>query len=116
MWVYTDSRATTLSDYTSGVSYAMVYGGEQGMIGSKRWDAWRQGIADYEYLQMLTDAVAAAKAANRAPEAVARAEAILTDGVAEVIGEDPYLGTREGCQAADRLRLEILQCLVDLED
>ncbi len=84
------------------------------MIGSKRWDAWRQGIADYEYLHMLTEAVAEAKAAGRAPEAIARAEVILTDGVAEVVGGEPYLGPSEGGRAADRIRLEILQCLVDL--
>ncbi len=114
MWVYTDSRATTLSDYTTGVSYAMVYGGKEGMIGSKRWDSWRQGIADYEYLQMLTDAMTEAKAAGRAPEAIARAEVILTDGVAEVIGEEPYAGPPLGWQTAERLRLEILQCIVDL--
>ncbi len=114
MWVYTDSRATTLSDYTTGVSYAMVYGGKAGMIGSKRWDAWRQGIADYEYLHMLSEAVAEAKAAGRAAAAVTRAEIILTDGVAEVIGEEPYAGPVNGSDTADRLRVEILQCLVDL--
>lgn len=114
MWVYTDYRATTFSDYVSGVSYAMAYGGTEGMIGSKRWDAWRQGIADYEYLHMLTGAVAEAKAAGRAPEAIARAEVILTDGVAEVIGDQPYLGPPEGWKAAERIRLEILQCIVDL--
>ena len=63
---------------------------------------------------MLTDAVAEAKAAGRAPEAIARAEVILTDGVAEVIGEEPYAGPPLGWQTAERIRLEILQCIVDL--
>ena len=116
MWVYTDARAMTLSDYVEGVSYAMVFAGEQGIVGSKRWDAWRQGIADYEYLTMLRRAAGDARAAGRAAEAVARAGAILTEGVAEVVGEDPHGGPPGGAEAADRLRLEVLQCLVDLRE
>jgi len=115
MWVYTDRNATTFSDYVSGVSYAMVYGGERGMIGSKRWDAWRQGIADYEYLHMLADAVKEAKRAGRNPDAVGRGERILTDGVAEVVGDDPHGGPPGGAAAADRIRLQILHCLADLQ-
>ena len=116
MWVYTDARATTLSDYIDGVSYAMVFSGEQAMIGSKRWDAWRQGIADFEYLTMLRDAAEAARDAGRDAEAVARAEAILSEGVAEVVGDDPEVGPPGGAEMADRLRVEMLRCLVNLQE
>ncbi len=116
MWVYTDRNAMTFSDYVSGVSYAMVFAGEQGIIGSKRWDAWRQGIADYEYLAMLRRAADEARAAGRAAEAVARAEGILSEGVAEVVGEDPHSGPPGGAEAADRLRVAILHCLADLQE
>ena len=34
MWVYVDPNARTFSDYTSGVSYAMIYKGQKGVIGT----------------------------------------------------------------------------------
>ena len=67
MWVYVDDNNMTFSDYTDGVSYGMVYRGDHGILDSKRWDAWRQGIADYEYLRMLRDA---AKRAGTDPKPI----------------------------------------------
>ena len=115
MWVYVDLNAQTFSDYTSGVSYAMIYKGEKGVIGSKRWDAWRQGIADYEYLQMLTDAVAAARKAGIKEDVREKAERLLTDGVDEVVGDSPHSGDRTKREAPDRLRVEILELLNELQ-
>ena len=88
MWVYVDENNTTFSDYTDGVSYGMVYRGDHGIIDSKRWEAWRQGIADYEYLQMLRDVVGAAKKAGADPEQLQKAERILSEGVDQVVAED----------------------------
>jgi len=114
MWVYVDPNAQTFSDYTSGVSYAMIYKGDKGVIGSKRWDGWRQGIADYEYLRMLTDAVAAAKKAGVKEDACGKAERILTEGVAEAVGDGLHPGQGANREAPDRLRVEMLECLVEL--
>ena len=114
MWVYVDRNGQTFSDYLSGVSYAMVYKGRNGIIGSKRWDAWRQGIADYEYLRMLADAVAAAQKRGVGGPAIEKAQRILTEGVDEVVGEDPYGGDTAKRDLPDRYRLQILECLTEL--
>lgn len=113
MWVYVDPNSQTFSDYTSGVSYAMIYKGEKGVIGSKRWDAWRQGIADYEYLRMLTDAVTAARKAGIKEAACEKAERLLTDGVNEVVGDSPHGGDRAKRELPDRLRVETLRLLTE---
>ena len=115
MWVYVDDNGMTFSDYTTGVSYGLIYRGDKGVIGSKRWDAWRQGIADYEYLRMLTDALAAAKQAGENTPAMRTAQRILDGGVAEVVGEDPHGGQSENMDVPDRYRLEILECLAAMQ-
>lgn len=115
MWVYVDRNAATFSDYSSGVSYAMIYKGEKGVIGSKRWNAWRQGIADYEYLRMLRDAATAARKAGFSGQALAKAESILGEGVAKVIGDDPHGGDRSNRDLPDQYRCEILACLAELQ-
>ena len=114
MWVYVDANGQTFSDYVSGVSYALVYKGSKGMIGSKRWDGWRQGIADYEYLRMLTDAAAAAREAGSKSPILGRAEEILGKGVDRVVGDSPHGGRTEDRDLPDKYRLEILECLVKL--
>jgi len=116
MWVYADRNGQTFSDYLRGVSYAMVYKGRHSVIGSKRWDAWRQGIADYEYLRMLTDTLAAARERGVVGPAMAKAQRILTHGVDEVIGEDPHSGDRGKCDLPDQYRLQIFECLTELKE
>ena len=115
MWVYVDDNNMTFSDYTDGVSYGMVYRGDHGILDSKRWDAWRQGIADYEYLRMLRDAVDTAKRAGTDPERYLKAERILSQDVDRVVGKeqqgDPALSA-----LPDQLRVQILKCLIALRD
>jgi hypothetical protein len=54
MWVYTDDLGTW-NDYDGGTSYSMIYEGKDGPITSKRWEAWRAGIEDYEMLRLLRE-------------------------------------------------------------
>jgi DNA-binding beta-propeller fold protein YncE len=115
MWVYIDENAQELSDYADGPSFAMIYGGDQGVIGSKRWEAWRQGIADYEYLRMLTDTKDAAMNAGYGGEPIVRAEMILGAGVNQVVGTNPFGGSAANRDLPDQYRVEILQALVDIE-
>ena len=115
MWVYVDESAAEFSDYADGPSFAMIYGGDQGVIGSKRWDAWRQGIADFEYLRMLRDAADDAHFAGYSGEALTRANAILGAGVDDVVGAGPYGGDPADRDLPDAYRLQILQTLVDIE-
>lgn len=115
MWVYVDENAAEFSDYADGPSFAMIYGGDQGVIGSKRWEAWRQGIADYEYLRMLRDASDEARYAGYAGEPLARAETILDTGVDQVVGSSPHGGDAANRDLPDQYRVEILQTLVEIE-
>ena len=113
MWVYVDENNMTFSDYTDGVSYGMVYRGDHGIIDSKRWEAWRQGIADYEYLQMLRDVVDAAKNSGTDPERLLEAEHILSEGVDQVVTEHQHDPPAKSA-LADQLRVQILECLTAL--
>jgi hypothetical protein len=63
-WVYTDS-ADLWDDYAGTPTYSVVYDGPNGVISSKRWDAYRAGVEDYELCRMLSDAIAAAEAAGQ---------------------------------------------------
>ena len=90
-----------------------VYKGEKGVIGSKRWDAWRQGIADFEYVRMLTDAVTDARRAGITEDVCDKAERLLTDGVNEVVGDSAHGGERAKRESPDRLRIEILRVLTE---
>ena len=114
MWVYVDDNNMTFSDYTDGVSYGMIYRGDTGLLDSKRWEAWRQGIADYEYLHMLRDAVDKKPAAAGDSGWIRRAEAILGEGVDRVVG-DGLGGDPQGRALPDELRLQILECLAAME-
>lgn len=114
MWVYADGNGMTLSDYTSGVSYGLVFRGKKGLIGSKRWDAWRQGIADYEYLRILNDAMDKAREAGTNADAVKHAEQILSVGVADVIGDSTHGGKPDQAGAPDEYRVEMLEVLAKL--
>jgi hypothetical protein len=61
----------------------MVYPGD-GVVISKRWEAVRDGIEDFDMLVVLRDAARKAQAENRAPEAVAKAETLLSESVLEI--------------------------------
>jgi hypothetical protein len=108
------ARRKEVDTYSPRVSYALVYRGNKGPIDSKRWEAWRQGIADYEYLRMLSDAVTAAAKTGKPDDAIDRARRILAGGVGEVVGRSPHGGDAHGAAAADRCRLSILECLGEL--
>lgn len=115
MWIYVDENGVTFSDYTTGVSYGLIYQGDRGVIDSKRWEAWRQGIADYEYLRMLSDAVAATTLTGKQGRALEQAQALLSQGVDDIVGDSPYGGDPRKAEAPDAYRLRILECLAELQ-
>jgi Domain of unknown function (DUF4091) len=110
MWVYVDSNCATPSDYTSGTSYALIYGWNHGIADSKRWEAWRQGIADYEYLTMLKAAVERARRADKPHPDLKQAEAVLAR-VDEVVTDNPNQGDQDKPALMDEVRLQMLQSL-----
>jgi hypothetical protein len=65
--------------------YSPYFVGPDSVTESKHSEAIREGVQDYEYLHMLRDAVARVKPSGDADAWVARAEALLTDGVAEAV-------------------------------
>ena len=66
-WVYADPVSSTLWDDTVTTKgyYGVVYGVEntqwakrgESIIPSRRWQAWRQGVEDYEYLAVFQKAI-----------------------------------------------------------
>ena len=59
-WTYTDGL-DCWDDYAETPSYGVVYDGPEGLISSKRWDAYRAGIEDYELCVLLKAAISAAQ-------------------------------------------------------
>ena len=105
-WVYTDD-SDLWDDYAGTPSYSVVYDGPDGVISSKRWDAYRAGVEDYELCKMLSDAIATAKAAGRGDAAgVELAEKALDQWVQRVLDNrhDPLL--------ADQAHQDLLRHLI----
>ena len=99
-------------------AYTPFFLGEKEIATSKHWEALREGVADYEYLAMLRDRVAALRARGVADPALQRAEAQVRDAapalMARVTREygNHYTGVW-GDQAhyAEQSRLEVLASL-----
>ena len=97
-WVYTDG-SDLWDDYAGTPSYSVVYDGPSGVISSKRWEAYRAGVEDYELCKLLRDAIDAAESAGRgnAPEVKAagrsldqRVEAVLDNRDSTLVAEQAH--------------------------
>lgn len=108
-WAYTDDTPLW-DDYAgSSPSYSVVYDGEDGVVDSKRWEAYRAGIEDYEICRMLSDAIDVAQDEGRADDPEVRAaSAALAEWV------DRVLEALSDPQMADRAHDELLDHLVRL--
>ncbi len=62
-----------------GDFFATVYDGPEGPVPSKRWEAAREGVEDYEYLCLLRDAIRSAEAAGISTEILAEARQLLKE-------------------------------------
>ena len=67
-WTYTDS-SDLWDDYAGTPTYSVVYDGPDGVLSSKRWEAYRAGVEDYELCNLLKNAIAASTAAGKATSA-----------------------------------------------
>jgi len=63
--------------------YGLIYGGE-GPVPSKRWEAYRDGIEDYNYLALLSEVVEEAEARGVASALVKEARSLMQRAVAEI--------------------------------
>ncbi len=96
--------------------YDVVYGqanspvnthGEK-IIPSKRWEAWREGIEDYEYLVQLQNMIK--QLCKSDAEAAEKAETVLTTQVKRVIS------SRENVNMVYQARKKIVQTLLKLHE
>lgn len=65
--------------------YSPYFVAPDGVMEGKHSEAVREGVQDYEYLRMLRDSLARAKASGGDGAWQSRAAALLTDGVAEAV-------------------------------
>ncbi len=122
LWTYADPEtgADAWHDFAwlSG-KYGVVYGplgkpddvdfSGESIVPSRRWEAWREGVEDYEYLVQLRDAIAAARSEGRFDPAD-RAAAVLEGSVREVLQNqsDPSI--------VYRVRQDLTRALLQLRD
>lgn len=105
-WCYTDD-ADPWDDYAGTPSYGVVYDTAEGeIVSSKRLEAYRAGIEDYQLCWMLRNAVQAAKKEGRSEHAdVQKAEKKLSDYLSrleELRNDDSW---------AERAHVELLEML-----
>jgi hypothetical protein len=88
------------------------------VVAGKQMEAIRESIEDYESLVMLRRAINRAKAAGKAAPQAAAAEALLTNGVEQVLaarGADKLFWRDPKDRGwADRLRVQVLRNLTAL--
>ena len=97
-WTYTDpgeGNGDAWDDFSSPDGrYGVIYGpigkpprvdlsGER-IVPSRRWEAWREGVEDYEYLSQLRQAIESAEKAGRSTQAE-KAQSVLDRAVREVL-------------------------------
>lgn len=91
-WIYIDRKANKYGwDDIPRASYSVIYGatnspvkthGEK-IIPSRRWEAWREGVEDYEYLVQLQKAIDRTRLSD--PEAADNAQKVLDLQVGRVV-------------------------------
>ncbi len=107
-WTYTDS-SHLWDDYAGSPTYSVVYDGPDGVVSSKRWEAYRAGVEDYELCRMLQQAIVAA--ANSGDATAAKREAAqksLEQWMAKVLTQ------RDDVSVADQAHQELLSHLLKL--
>jgi len=75
--------------------WSVVYDGEEAPVDaggeiflpSRRWEAWRQGVEDYEYLHTLRERIERCQGRRVPQSIVAESEALLKEVVAEVLAK-----------------------------
>ena len=121
-WVYADPGIESADAWDDLASpdgkYSIIYGlpgkpegldlSGESLVPSRRWEAWRDGVEDFEYLSRLRDGVQAARQQGRWTEADA-AQALLSRVVREV------LDSSENGIAVRSARREITASILSLE-
>ncbi|MDD2710046.1 MAG: sugar-binding protein [Verrucomicrobiae bacterium] len=119
-WVYLYSPDKSWAPPKDGrYSWDLVYLSEkaprdvsrkESVIPSKRWEAWREGITDYMYLDTLRKAIGQARAAKARTDLIERAEEVLRKWPAQVIEKS------EQNDLADEARTAVMREILKLKD
>ena len=96
----------------SGIVYDAFRPG--GGFATRHWEAWRDGIEDYQYLWTLRDEIRRGKARGESSDAIDAAETVLEQAIDDVISEEFFppntQQTHDVIQAARRrIAAEIFQ-------
>lgn len=115
-WVYADRVDNFLWDDTGTTKgfYGVVYGAHgtpyeafgESIIPSRRWEAWRQGVEDYEYFFQLQKAIS--QLAVQDPQRVRPYESLPERLVSRMLAEG------NNSSAINRVRREITQVLLEI--
>ncbi|MDD5697789.1 MAG: DUF4091 domain-containing protein [Victivallaceae bacterium] len=92
-WRYYNKQGSVWDDFDGGrPDETFIYLGSQApfktseqIIPSKRWEAWREGIEDWDYLQLLNDLIIRAKKQGIQQNAVNNVQMILAKTVAGLV-------------------------------
>ncbi len=106
-WTYTDS-SNLWDDYAGSPTYSVVYDGPDGVISSKRWEAYRAGVEDYELCRILRQTITARAEHEGQTRTVIDAWTSLDQWVKRV------LKNRHDPTTADRAHNTLLKLLVRL--
>lgn len=120
-WCYWNSyprnaNATSWNELIDNIeSFGLVYDDGASLCSSRRWEAVREGVEDYEYLFMLKNRVSELKAKNVKKDAVGLAEVLLQTLPVMVTGvydrNAIYLGSPKERIMADHARILLLESL-----
>jgi len=120
-WAFSDnSGSSSWNEYfVRGGPFAPVFLDNQSVTAAKQMEAVRESVEDYEYFVMLRKAVDRAKTSGRTDAAVRKAETLLADAAKTVLAAEGADGLNRSDPKdrtiADRVRLGILEALVDLQ-
>jgi len=102
-WAYCDAgRGACWNPYISpAFRWSPVFISRDGIHDSKHWEAFREGLQDYEYLALLRDRVRDARAGGHAGELLTKADQLLAEAPKRVVPPD-MLSQEEWWTEADR--------------
>jgi len=103
-----------------GTEYSPYFVGPDSVMEGKHSEAIREGVQDYEYLRMLRDKVAKARASGGDAEWLKRAEGLLTDGVSEAVrtvsASNQVWQVEKDRSAMDAVRVRVLDAMEPVVD
>lgn len=100
--------------------YSPYFVGPDGVMEGKHSEAVREGVQDYEYLRMLSEAAQRARTAGGGAAWLPRAEAVLGEGVAQAVAvaspSNLFWRVEKDRTAMDAVRVRVLDVLEEIKE